>query len=238
MAPSASSAGGELQALVTRYGLTEAQRSRLEQLLDRLAGDNRAPTTVRDRGEALRRHLADSLVGLEVGAVREARAVADLGSGAGLPGLVLATALPEAHVWLVESQQSKCSFIAGLVAALELENATVVCARAEDWPEGIESHDLVVTRALAPQAVALEYAAPLLRIGGSLVEWRGRRSPEEEAQADRAAAELGLRRGEIARVEPFAAATDRHLHVFEKTSATPERFPRRPGVASKRPLGA
>jgi len=95
-----------------------------------------------------------------------------------------------------------------------------------------------VARALAPQTVVLEYAAPLLRNGGALVDWRGRRSAEAEAQADRAATVLGLRRQEIRRVAPFEGATDHHLHVFTKVHETPPRFPRRAGIARKRPLGA
>ena len=83
----------------------------------------------------------------------------------------------------------------------------------------------------------LELKAPLLRVGGALVDWRGRRAHAEERAADTAAAELGMRRAEVRRVRPFEGALERHLHVFVKISATPERFPRRPGVARKRPLG-
>jgi 16S rRNA (guanine527-N7)-methyltransferase len=97
--------------------------------------------------------------------------------------------------------------------------------------------DVVTSRALAPQPVVLEYAAPLLRLGGTLVDWRGRRDPPGERAAERAAAVLGLRRVNVREVRPFARATDRHLHVFEKVSETPARFPRRTGVARKRPLG-
>jgi 16S rRNA (guanine527-N7)-methyltransferase len=83
----------------------------------------------------------------------------------------------------------------------------------------------------------LEYAAPLLAIGGHLVEWRGRRDPVDEDGAARAAAELGLRHVEVREVVPFAGAHSRHLHVFEKIAPTPPRFPRREGVAARRPLG-
>ncbi len=110
-------------------------------------------------------------------------------------------------------------------------------ARAEEWGEGVARNDLVLARALAPQPVVLEYAAPLLRLGGTLVDWRGKReSPEEEEAAGRAAALLGLRRTEMRRVVPFEGARDHHLHVFGKVAETPARFPRRAGVARKRPL--
>jgi len=119
-----------------------------------------------------------------------------------------------------------------------VKNARVVCERAEEWTAGMVGNDAVVARAVASQPVVLEYAAPLLRVGGALVDWRGRRAPEEERAADAAAAELGMRRAEVRRVRPFEDALERHLHVFEKIAATPSRFPRRPGVARKRPLGA
>ena len=96
----------------------------------------------------------------------------------------------------------------------------------------------MVARALAPQPVVLEYAAPLLRIGGALIDWRGGRDERAGARSARAAAELGLAQREMRRVQPFAEARDRHLHVFAKVAATPPRFPRRAGVARKRPLGA
>jgi 16S rRNA (guanine527-N7)-methyltransferase len=226
-----------LTQLAVRYELEAWQLDRLGVLLDGISGDPRSPTTVRDPDEALRQHLADSLVGLEVEGLRVAGKMADLGSGAGLPGLALAIALPDTEVRLVESQASKCAYMAALSAKLELTNVRIACTRAEEWVEGIGEHDLIVSRALAAQQVVVEYAAPLLDMGGLLVEWRGRRQPSDEAAAARAAEELGLRLLETRRVEPFEGALDRHLHVFEKVASTPGRFPRRAGLARKRPLG-
>lgn len=227
----------DLILLAARYELDEAAADRLDVLLAGLTGDPRSPTTVREPGEALRQHIADSLTGLEVEGLRMAGKIADLGSGAGLPGFVLAIALPDAEIRLVESQASKCAYMASMAAKLELSNIRIVCSRVEEWLEGVEGHDVVVSRALASQQVVLEYAAPLLEVGGLLVEWRGKRQPTDEAAAERAAGELGLRSLEARRVEPFRGALDRHLHVFEKVTATPGRFPRRPGLARKRPLG-
>lgn len=229
---------GELARLAAHYELEDAASARLGVLLAALAGDPRSPTTVREPGEALRQHIADSLSGLEIEGLRMAGKVADLGSGAGLPGFVLAIALPSTEIRLVESQAAKCAYMASLAAKLELANVRIVCSRVEEWREGIGAHDVVVSRALASQQVVLEYAAPLLEMGGLLVEWRGKRQPTDEAAAERAAEELGLRLLQTRRVEPFRGALDRHLHVFEKVVATPGRFPRRAGLARKRPLGA
>ncbi|HEY2142336.1 MAG TPA: 16S rRNA (guanine(527)-N(7))-methyltransferase RsmG [Solirubrobacteraceae bacterium] len=226
-----------LGALAARHGLDERQHGQLTTLLSVLA-EEQAPTSVSSPGEAVDVHLADSLAALELEQVRAARTLADLGAGAGLPGLPLAIALRETDVRLVESQSRKCLFLESAVARVGLDNGRVVCVRAEEWAAGGERHDVVVARALAPGPVVLEYAAPLLRLGGTLVDWRGRRAPAGEEAAQRAADTLGLRRVEVRRVEPFAGARDHHLHVYEKVEQTPERFPRRPGMARKRPLGA
>ncbi|MHB8241117.1 MAG: 16S rRNA (guanine(527)-N(7))-methyltransferase RsmG [Solirubrobacteraceae bacterium] len=217
--------------------LTIGQRGVLSTVLEMIAADEHAPTTIRDPEHAARLHLADSLAALELERVRDARTIVDIGSGAGFPGLPLAVALPDSHVSLVESQGRKCDFLDGICAGAGIENAEIIRARAEEWSAGAGRADVVVARAVAAQPVVLEYAAPLLRVGGALVDWRGRRTPEEEEWADRAAAILGMRREEVHRPTPVAGAEEHHLHVFVKVAETPERFPRRAGIARKRPLG-
>jgi 16S rRNA (guanine527-N7)-methyltransferase len=186
---------------------------------------------------AIDRHVADSLVALELPEVREARRIADLGAGAGWPGLALAAALPEARVALVESAVRHCRYLEKAVEVGGFANVEVVHARAEEWAEGVGVHDLVTARALAALPVLCEYAAPLLADGGALVAWKGA-VPADEAAAGAAAAEiLGLEVGEVRAVEPYEGAERRTLHVFCKIAPTPERFPRRAGMAVKRPLG-
>jgi 16S rRNA (guanine527-N7)-methyltransferase len=229
-------ANAALAGLTAKYGLGARQREQLGVLLQVLARDERAPTTVRSPERAVNVHVADSLVALELELVRSAATIVDLGAGAGFPGLALAVAVA-ADVRLVESQARKCAFLEDVIATAGLENARAVCVRVEDWSEGLGGHDIAVARALAAQPVVLEYAAPLLRLGGALVDWRGRRAQDDEQAALRAAEALGLHRLEIRRVEPFEGAKDRHLHVYLKVRDTPERFPRRAGIARKRPLG-
>jgi 16S rRNA (guanine527-N7)-methyltransferase len=216
--------------------LSPGQLGQLAAVLQVLADDERAPTAIRDIGQAVRLHLADSLVALELDAIRAAANLADLGAGAGFPGLALAIALPAVSVSLVDSQRRTCEFLERVCAQAGIENAHVVWSRAEQWREGVSRNDAVLARALAPQPVVLEYAAPLLRLGGTLVDWRGRRVRSEEEASSTAAALLGLELVEVKRVEPFEGATDRHLHLYVKVHETPERFPRRAGMARKRPL--
>lgn len=225
-----------LERLAQRFGLPDAATAQLERLLDLVAADPLAPTTVRDPVAALEIHVADALVGLELDAVRQARRIADLGSGAGFPGLVLAAALPRAEMALVESSRRKCAFLERAVAAMGLGNATVVCERAEAWRAGLGTQDVVTARALASLNVLVEYAAPLLREGGALVAWKGRRDEREEADGAAAAEQTGLVQAEVRRVEPWDGAEHLYLHLYMKVGSTPNRFPRRPGMASKRPL--
>lgn len=203
-----------------------------------LITDPHAPTSVRDPDRAVDDHLADALVALEVGEVKSATSIADIGAGAGIPGLPLAIARPEAEVVLVESSRRKCEFMARAIERCGVANAHIACVRAEAWPEGRERFDLVTARALAALPVVAEYAAPLLRLGGALLAWRGRRDRAEEAAAAQAGAELGFELGQTRRVVPYAGAANRHLQLLVKTAPTPARFPRRPGMARKRPLGA
>lgn len=234
MGPAETTAG-----LAARFGLPRAAAARLDALLAALEAEPDPHTTIRDRREAVDRHLADSLEGLRVDALRHAAALADIGAGAGFPGLPLAVALPRAQVDLVESAGRKCAVMERLARAASAPNARVVRARAEEWAaaEGAGAYDVVTARALAPLAVLVEYAAPLLRADGVLVAWKGARDTVEEGEAAVAAELLGMAHEATCRVVPFEGARDRHLHVYRKVKPTPDFVPRRPGMAVKRPLG-
>jgi 16S rRNA (guanine527-N7)-methyltransferase len=220
-----------------QFGLDADQEARLLALLALIERDDRAPTSIRDRDQAATAHVADSLAALVLPQLAEAAALVDIGSGAGFPGLPVAVARPDAAVTLLESQRRKCVFLAEAIRAVSVPNARVLCARAEEWRDGAGGFDAALARAVASQPVVLEYAAPLLRVGGVLVDWRGRRDGPEEAAALRAADALGMERVLVERSEPYTDAHAHHLHVFAKRTETPQRFPRRPGIARKRPLG-
>jgi 16S rRNA (guanine527-N7)-methyltransferase len=227
-----------LRELTGRHLLEPGADARLAALLELLATDVRAPSAVTAIDQAVDIHVADSLSALGVSAVRNARRIADIGSGAGFPGLVLAVALPAADVTLVESNARKCDFLERALALTGVRNASVVCARAEAWPGGLGLHDAVTARAVGSLALLCEYAAPLMAVGGTLVAWKGAPSPGERAAGERAARELGLEPGTVLRTEPYTGSTGHHLYMYLKTADTPSRFPRRPGVARKHPLGA
>jgi 16S rRNA (guanine527-N7)-methyltransferase len=223
-----------LAQLSDEHDLPADAAGRLAHLLELVRDDPTAPTTVVDPALAVDAHVADSLAALRLPALRHARRIADIGAGAGFPGLALAVALPDAHVFLVESQSRKCAFLERAVEAVETANASVACTRVEEWPE--RELDVVTVRAVAPLAVLVEYAAPLLRLGGTLVAWKGQPDADEEAAGARAAEAIGLKVGETIAVAPFPGADRRSLYLYSKALETPAKFPRRPGMARKRPL--
>jgi 16S rRNA (guanine527-N7)-methyltransferase len=226
-----------LDRVLDRYRIPPETAEPLAALLDRLAAPE-APTAVHDPREGLRVHIADSLAGLEIPELRDAAVIADLGAGAGLPGLVLAAIFPRARVFLVESVRRKCDFLQETVDSIGFENAEVVWSRAEAWSDGLGLCDVACARALAALPVLCEYAAPLLRTRGLLVAWKGAVDEEEMADAVAAAAHLGLAFEPARAVVPFPGSVRRSLHVARKIAPTPPGFPRRPGIATKRPLTA
>jgi 16S rRNA (guanine527-N7)-methyltransferase len=218
--------------------LTKAQRRSLETVLELLAQERASVSSVTD-DRAWQVHIVDSLTGLEVPELGAAKRIADLGAGAGFPGLVLAVALPDAQIDLIESVSRKTAFIAQAASAAGLSNAQAVTARAEDLAraEGRESYDVVTARAVGRLSTLAELASPLLKEGGVLVAWKGKRDEGEEAQMTRASESLAMTPESILDVGNRAGSAHRHLHIIRKSAPTPENLPRNPGIAKKRPKG-
>lgn len=211
----------------------------MEAVLALLAVERASVSSVTTPADAWRVHVDDSLTGLLVPELREAERIADVGAGAGFPGLVLAAALPQARVDLIESVGRKCDFIRRAAAAAALRNAAVVEGRSEEHATGPgrEAYDAVTARAVGRLSTLAELASPLLREGGVLVAWKGKRDEDEESQLQRAGAELAMRPEAILDVGDRAGSAHRHLHVIRKTGPTPPNLPRKPGIAKKRPKG-
>lgn len=219
--------------------LGREQRAALACVLELLEKERASVSSVTEPGRAWRVHVEDSLTGLEVEALREATRIADIGSGAGFPGLVLAAALPGSRVDLVESVGRKCEFMRRAIEAAGIPNASVLNARSEELAagEGRDAYDVVTVRAVGRLSTLAELASPLLREGGTLVAWKGKRDLDEETQLEHAAEPLAMRPTEILDVGARAGSKHRHLHVMRKSGPTPPGLPRRPGMAKKRPRG-
>lgn len=219
--------------------LAPERRAALQKVLELLREDPASLSSITDE-RAWQVHVADSLTGPEVPELAAAGRIADVGAGAGFPGLVLAVALPAAEVDLIESVSRKSAFIERAIAAAAITNARSLGARSEDLAkgEGRQRYDAVTARAVGRLATLAELASPLLREGGVLVAWKGKRDPDEEAELERAGAALAMRPERILEVGDRAGSRHRHLHVIRKSGPTPDDLPRRPGVAKKRPKGA
>jgi 16S rRNA (guanine527-N7)-methyltransferase len=191
---------------------------RLERWLDSLLATP-GLTSIRGRAEARRVHLEDSLAALPV-LESVPGSIVDVGSGGGAPGIPLAAALPEREVTLLESNRRKADFLRVITA--EFPNVQVVQGRAEE--QELERFGVAVAKALAPPPVAAEWCLPLVDVGGAVILWVGP-SADVEA-AGRVAEQLGA-----AQPESYEG-----LLVLRKVRPTPAGFPRRPGMARKRPL--
>lgn len=227
--------GPDAPALPASFG--EAVERYVDLLLEANARLNL--TRIVDPPDVARLHLLDALAALPlVDRWAPSRAV-DLGTGGGVPGLVLALARPDVEWTLVDSVAKKAAAVAGFADRLRLPSVLVRPERAEvlgRMSGQRESFDLVAARALAPLPVLVEYALPLLRIGGRLLAWKGPMADAELEAGISAAAFLGGGRPSV--VSPgWMALGDRRFVVIEKLEPTPVVYPRRPGVPSRRPLG-
>ena len=176
-------------------------------------------TSIRHPAEARRMLLDDSLRGADVVRALEGPVV-DVGSGGGAPGIPLAAALPDRRITLLEAERRKADFLERWRE--RLPNLDVVWGRAEE--QGTDRFGVAVAKALAPPSVAAEWLLPLVRPGGAAVLWLG---PTADLEAVARAAEL---------VGGGPPEDRGGLVVVPKVTATPEGFPRRPGMARKRPL--
>jgi 16S rRNA (guanine527-N7)-methyltransferase len=175
-------------------------------------------TAIDDVEEARRALLDDSLAGLDV-VRRYEGPIVDVGSGGGVPGIPLAHELPEREVTLLEANGRKCDFLRRWAPP----NARVVQGRAEE--QETDRFGAAVAKALAPPPIAAEWCLPLVRAGGAAILWVGPTADRD--RAGRVAAQLAA---ELVDSPPG-------FLVLEMRRPTPEGFPRRVGVARKRPLG-
>lgn len=218
--------------------LDPAAREALGQVLALLAEERASVSSVVDE-RAWKVHVADSLTGLDVPELRTAQRIADVGAGAGFPGLALAVALPNAQVDLIESVGRKCDFMRRAIGTAGITNATVLNTRSEDLASGVgrEAYDVVTARAVGRLSTLAELASPLLKPNGVLMAWKGKRDEDEEQQLGRAAESLSMRPEQVLDVGDRAGSQHRHLHVIRKSGDTPANLPRNPGIAKKRPKG-
>lgn len=233
-----------LEAL--RIELDEVQQEKLLDFGAMLLAENEKQnlTAVRDPREVVSRHFLDSLAPLTVPAARERLCVPgarliDVGTGAGFPGVPLAIALPELSCTLLDSLQKRIAFLENVRETLGLSNVNLLSARAEDAakdPEHREAYSLATSRAVADLAILSEYCLPFVRVDGAFLAYKGADCAEE---TERAASALQILGGTTPCAESYTIPELEGIHallLIEKTTSTPDKYPRRAGIPTKRPL--
>ena|SRR5215217_3972097 len=233
----------EAQAAAWGLRLDESRREHLLEYARLLASYDRANVIgTRDEDSIMLGHVLDSLSCFLHEPLFRAGRLADVGSGGGLPGIPIKIMRPDLATTLVESTGKKARFLQYAVDGLSLQGAEVANTRVEDLgrSQGCRgAYDVVTSRAVGRLSVVAEYCVPLLEIGGRAIAMKGRLEPGEFAEGDQAADTLGAKVAEITRVPmlPEVGEKERNLVILEKIRETPGRYPRRPGIVAKRPLG-
>jgi len=224
--------------------ITSEQETQLRAYLDAVLEANRQfnLTAVRDPEMAWIKHILDSLEGLsDAGSTPNfngVQSVIDVGTGAGFPGAVLAIALSEVRVTLLEATRKKCNFLETATKA-HAPNAEVLCTRAEDAghnPELRETFDVAVARAVGSFSEVCELCLPFVKVGGQVLLWRGQYAELEIEESKRALQTLGGKAGVLKSYELPGHDTRYYLVRVQKTRSTPAQFPRRSGVPKQEPL--
>lgn len=193
-------------------------------------------TAITDPEEIRIKHFEDSLALLQAIQLTN-QSVIDVGTGAGFPGIPLKIVCPGIKLTLLEATKKKVEFLKHIVSALNLADVEIIRGRAEEIAKGKrETFDIVVSRAVAKLNVLCEYCLPFVKIGGMFVAYKEKKVEEEVAKASKAIEILGGRLKEIKKVKLPNSDIVRSLVIIEKTSPTPSNFPRRAGMAKKRPL--
>ena len=214
----------------------------LARYLDTLLDANRSfnLTSIRDRDEAWRAHIVDSMTLLpHLDKLDEGAAIIDVGSGGGLPGIPLAIARPNLRITLLDATRKKTQFLEACVCLLKLKNVAVVNDRAETIGQNGSfrcQFDIAVCRALALMSPLLECTVPLVKIDGVVLAMRGPRAANELKDARHALATLGGDDVEMSDAYPAGFGRSTTIVRVKKDRPTPKQYPRRPGVPRQSPL--
>lgn len=187
-------------------------------------------TSITDPEKIRQKHFEDSLLLLRTFQLTN-ESVVDVGAGAGFPGIPLKIACPGIKLTLIDSVRKKVEFLKCIINVLDLKDTEAVWARAEDFAaKSRERFDLAVSRAVAKLNILCEYCLPLVKVGGVFIAYKGVEIEEEAEEAANAIEVLG---GKLKETKKFPS---RSLVIIEKAKATPLKYPRRAGMAKKKPL--
>lgn len=225
--------------------LSEQQKEQLYQYYEQVIARNQVMnlTAITEEAEFVRKHLIDSLALVKINQLRDALdqplKLMDVGTGAGLPGLVLKIAFPKLNVTLFDALQKRLTFLDEVIAALSLQDIVTLHGRAEDighMQAHRETYDLVVSRAVANLSTLAEYCLPLVKPDGYFVSYK---SADADAEIDAAGPAIRILGGKLCQTESYIlpdTSYGRSLLLIQKQKHTPKTYPRRAGTPSKQPL--
>ncbi|HHW70548.1 MAG TPA: 16S rRNA (guanine(527)-N(7))-methyltransferase RsmG [Clostridiales bacterium] len=196
-------------------------------------------TRITDIDEIIVEHFLDSLSIVGMPILESAQEIMDIGTGAGFPGIPIKIYYPNKHMTLLDSQKKKVEFLDEVIDALNLKGIEAIHGRAEDIARDIkyrEKYDVVVSRAVAPLPVLLEYAIPFLKVGGCFISYKGPNVYREVDKAQRAMEVLGAELIDVEEKEILNSDKTHMILKIEKTTKTDSRYPRRAGKPKKSPL--
>jgi len=196
-------------------------------------------TAIRDSQGIRTKHFLDSFSCVLAWNGVPPRSLIDVGTGAGFPGIPLKILYPAMRLTLVESVGKKAEFCRHVARTLKLEAVEILHARAEDVGQMSvhrEKYEWAVARAVANLPVLVEYLLPLVQVGGAILAQKGQSGPTEAHKAEKALRMLGGEMQQLIHVNLPGVAEDRYLVVAKKLAATPKAYPRKPGIAAKKPL--
>lgn len=199
-------------------------------------------TRITAENEVYLKHFYDSLTGAlaEPRLQNEALMLCDIGAGAGFPSIPLKIAFPQLKVTIVDSLNKRITFLQELVSQLRLTDVTLVHDRAETFSDKQSTHreqyDLVTARAVARLAVLSELCLPAVEVGGEFLAYKASAATEEIQQGGAAIKKLGGKIDKTVTMTLPGTDEERNLILINKVSATPKKYPRRPGLPSKKPI--
>lgn len=187
-------------------------------------------TAITDPEEVRRKHFEDSLTLLQTIQLTD-QSLIDIGAGAGFPGIPLKITCPGIKLTLLEATRKKADFLKHIISVLNLKAAEVIWGRAEEIAkEKRETFDIAVSRAVAKLNTLCEYCLPFVKVGGIFIAYKEENVEAEVEEAKTAISTLG---GSLREIKKFSL---RSLVIIDKVKPTPPQFPRRAGMAKKRPL--
>lgn len=196
-------------------------------------------TSIVDLDEVIVKHFIDSLLVVKAIDMNECNTMIDVGTGAGFPGIPLKIMFPNLKVTLLDSLNKRLKFLDSVIEELQLKDIYTIHGRAEDIGKDIEyreQYDVCVSRAVANLSTLSEYCIPFISVGGKFISYKSEFSEEEKREAEKA---IGLLGGKISESEmvklPFSDI-NRSFIIIDKKGTTPNKYPRKAGVPSKKPI--